>query len=303
MRVSLRKSHFFSVKINCLTVENAFLDTSIKMLADRNKSDLTHTVTEATFAWLDNHGFKPVETEVSMPWTKVDEPGWVADLAAVIVPTQTELVEMKLIPAPPRYNYVGKNDGYKEKREAWEAVYKVMDRRMTCLVEVKTTRAYYLGVRKWTMTPATDLAFVAVPSGMVKPEEWPVGWGVLELRGDLICKVRNPAPRLASLQEHLSVIYQIALRRDHRTRHEQTRDWWKAERAEDAVKTSMDRIDKIIDAVRDIAAGKTCWGAPITSVEDALKAHGIRNAKAAQLERLAELFGIAAKTKKETPCI
>lgn len=270
------------------------------MIADRNKSDLTHQVTEATCTWLDNHGFKPVETEVEMPWTKVEEKAWIADLAAVICPTQTELIEMKMIPRPPRWRYAKPDGGYDEKYEAWESLYKPLDRRMTCLVEVKTTRSDYLGDRKWTLTPATDLAFVAVPSGLVKPEEWPVGWGVFELRGDTMVKVRNPVPRVATVEEHLSVIYQIAVRRDHRTRYAENREWWKKHRMEMAVQTSTDRIDKIIDAVRDIAAGKTRWGHPISSVDEALRMHGVRNAREPQLERLAELFGIA---KKETPCV
>lgn len=269
------------------------------MIADRNKSELTHKVTQATYTWLDNHGFKPVETEVEMPWTNVKEKAWIADLAGVIVPTQTELVEMKMIPSPPRYNYMGKNDEYRAKREAWEALYKPLDRRMTCLVEVKTSRGDYCGDRKWTLTPGTDLAFVAVPSGMVKPEEWPAGWGVFELRGDSVVKVRNPVPRVATIQEHLDVIYQIAIRRDHRTRHADLREARKMERIENCETISIDRIDKIMDAVRDIMAGSTWYGAPISSVEQALKIHNIRHAKGPQLERLAKLFGIAAKEPKE----
>lgn len=272
------------------------------MIPDRNKSDLTNKVTDAVFLWLDNHGFKPVETEVEVAMTRTMERGWVADLAAVIVPTQTELVEMKMIPRPPRYNYIGVNDGYDKKREAWEALYKPLNRMMTCLVEVKTSRGDYLGDAKWKRVPPADLAFVAVPSGLVKPEEWPVGWGVFELRGDGIVKVRNPVPRVATVKEHLSVIYQISLRRDHRTRHAQAREDNKEYRAEQAARVSMDRIDNILRAVSEIASGKTWWGEPIISVEQALKNHGIRNAGPAQLERLAKIFMIAAAREKEKPC-
>jgi hypothetical protein len=63
---------------------------------DRNKSPITHEVTDAVAVWLDAHGFKPVETEVPMV------AGWVADLAAVICPTQTELIALQLIKRPPR---------------------------------------------------------------------------------------------------------------------------------------------------------------------------------------------------------
>lgn len=270
------------------------------MSRDRNKSDLTHRVTEATYIWLDNHGFKPVETEVEVAMSRRTERGWIADLAGVIVPTQTELIEMKMIPRPPRYKCSAKLQDYEKKREEWEALYRPLNRMMTCLVEVKTTRADYLGDDKWARIPPTDLAFVAIPSGMMKPEEWPTGWGVFELREDVIVKVRNPAPRVATVTEHLAVIYQIAVRRDHRSRYEESRELQKAQRAEDAIRTSMDRIDKIVDAVRDIAAGRTRWGGPLESVEHALRHHGIRNAGPRQLEELAEIFGIAAKIEKTT---
>ena len=272
------------------------------MLPDRNKSELTHTLTEAAFQWLDNHGFKPVETEVPMPWPGVGSVGWVADLAGVIVPTQTELIEMKMIPRPPRFSYNGKNDGYEERYARWSDLYRSWRRTMTCLVEVKIARGDYLADRKWRLTPPTDLAFVAVPSGMVKQEEWPEGWGVLELRGAQIVKTRNPIPRVATTEEHLDVIYQIALRRDHRTRHAQARERQKEERMEQTVRVSMDRLDRVIDAVRDIVAGATRWGEKIDSAEQALRIHGVRNAGPRQLERLGELFGIAARLRKETPC-
>lgn len=274
------------------------------MLADRNKTALTHQITQATISWLDNHGFKPVETEVEMPRVGSEEKGWIADIASVIVPTQTELVRMKMVPSPPRYNYLTKdNDGYMEKREKWQALYLTLARRMTCLVEIKASRGDFRGDRKWRMTPPTDLAFVAVPSGMIKPEEYPENWGVIELRGDCMVKVSSPVARVATQEQHLHVIYEIAVRRDHRTRYQENREWWKAYRANSAADVSIDRIDKIIDAVRDIAARSTRWNEPITSIEQAFRIHGIRNARERQLERLAELFGIAAKKEEKEACV
>lgn len=273
--------------------------------ADRNKTKLTHDITRAAHQWLDNHGFKPVETEVGMPWMNVNEKGWIADLAGVIVPTQTELIEMKMIPRPPRYEYgknsEGKNEQYKERRDDWKALYKALDRMMTCLVEVKASRSDFRGDRKWKMTPPTDLAYIAMPPGIVKKEEWPDGWGILELRGSIVAQLRTPTPRFAGRDEHFHVVYQLALACDHRVRYAEIRAQQKAQRADDAMRIAIDRIDKVIAAVHDIAAGHLQWtDEPLTSVEEAFRSHGIRNARDADLTKLAKLFKIAARTKEDS---
>lgn len=267
------------------------------MIPDRNKSELTHKVTEATSQWLDNHGFKPVETEVQV------SNSWIADLAGAIDPTQTELIDMRFVPRPPRYEYGGKkNDTYRERREVWEANFKPWFRQMTCLVEVKTSRGDFLNDKKWKATPPTDIAFIAMPSGMMKTTEWPDGWGVIELRGDLAVKMRNPVPRVATAEEQLKVIYSIAIRRDHRTRYAQDREQQKEQRIEQAEHRLNHRIDCVIDAVRDIVAGKfRRSGEQITSVEQVLIHHGLRKVRPHSLERLSEILGIAAQ--KDSACI
>ena len=264
-------------------------------LADRNKTALTHIVTQAARQWLENHGFKPVESEVYMPPASVEEKGWIADLAAVIAPTQTELIEMKMIPRPPRWKYKGDNTHYEPQRYAWEKLYKPLDRLMTCLVEVKTSRPDFRGDRKWKMTPPTDLAYLATPPGIVSREEWPEGWGILELRGQVVAQLRVPTARMATPEQHFSVVYQLAICCDHRTRRADMREQQKQFALHDAQRISVDRIDNIIRAVHDIAAGKLSWGGPLNSVEEALKSHGIRNARPCDIERLGKLFKIAAK--------
>lgn len=198
------------------------------MIPDRNKTEITHKVTDATYQWLDNHGFKPVETEVEMPYDPAHGKCWVANIAAVIVPTQTELINLKLVRRPPQWKYQSSNVGYREKREAWEAEYAEVSRRMTCLVEVKTSRGDFMGDRKWKLAPGTDLAWVAISQGVATVSECPEGWGVLVLSGDVMKQIRTPVPRRTTVEQHLSVIYDIAIRRDHRTRYAQQREQQKA---------------------------------------------------------------------------
>ena len=276
-------------------------ETVPEMIPDRNKTELTNKVTDAAFLWLNNHGFKPVETEVYMPWSTNGEnqKGWIADLAAVIDPTQTELIELRFAKRPPQYKYGHKNEGYEERRAAWDAEFKKVFRRMTCLVEVKTSRSDFMGDRKWKLTPPTDLAWVALAPGIASADECPQGWGILVMRGDQIHQVRVPIPRAATPEEQSFVIYQIALRLDHRTRYAQERE----ERKEERLQIAADALQakKIIHAIRDMARKKYGNYMSIQSAEQALSFHGIHNIKDSELEILAELFGIAAKRQPASP--
>ena len=251
------------------------------MIPDRNKSELTHKVTDAAYRWLDIHGFKPVETEVQV------SPGWCADLAGVIVPTQTELIEMKLLKRRPRYGTPEENE--------WNNALRSMRRRMTCLVEVKTSRSDFIGDKKWQKEPPTDLAYLAIPAGMVKESERPRGWGVLELHGEEMKQTQIPFVGDA-VENHADVIYQVAIRRDHRTRYAEHRQEQKEWRVEAGTLETNHRIGKIVNAVTDIIRGHTKYSTePITSVEQAFERYGIRKVHAGHLERLAEVCGTLAK--------
>ena len=57
---------------------------------DLNKTPLTHRITALAAAFLDAHGFKPVETEVPVA------SGWVADVASFVYPTMTEAKKLRL---------------------------------------------------------------------------------------------------------------------------------------------------------------------------------------------------------------
>jgi hypothetical protein len=260
---------------------------------DRNKSPITHEVTVAVASWLDVLGFKPVETEVPIA------AGWVADLAAVICPTQTELIALKLIQRPPSWNEI---HSLKSKRRTWDAdTYRAwqstlvaLRRTMTCLVEVKTSRADYCGDRKWTLPLPTDLAFVAFPRGLVKPEEWPTGWGILEFHDGAIKRLRAPTPQVTADSQQRDIILSIAIRRDHHTRYSRFREAQKDTRLAAATETSLARVRDVVRTVLSVARGEH------SNLEECLMFSRLRNHMRTMpewvLEPLRELYGIANKT-------
>lgn len=258
---------------------------------DRNKSQLTHDVTTASAHWLEAHGFKPVETEVSMPWQNPNDTGWVADLASVIVPSQTELIEMRLLPSRPRWpSYEHRDDKekmarYREKEAVWDAKRAALYRRMTCLVEVKTSRSDFRGDRKWKAPWPTDLAYLSVPKGLIKPEEYPAGWGILE---DGARCVRAPEPRTATIEQHLSVVMAIAIRRDHHTRYERWREIARQDRIDEGERRREVRLQNLADAVFCVANGR------YDSVEVAVKAH-LRDCPEWLMERMRRIWRVAVK--------
>lgn len=187
---------------------------------DRNKTEITKDVTAAAIAYLDERGCKPIETEI---WVSSD-PSWIADVAGVLSATQTELIMLKLLKRRPEY----RSPGY----EAWHEIYMSLIRLMTVLVEVKTSRSDFRGDKKWTRPIPTDLAYLALARGIARPDEFPVGWGILEYHEGVLRCLRPPAPRVSTLQERLHVILQVAMRRDNVTRYERMRAFQRAERSE-----------------------------------------------------------------------
>jgi hypothetical protein len=89
-----------------------------------------------TILWLDNHGFKPVETEVPVMR------GWVADIAGVIEPTHSEAVKLRLVPRKPNWtSFQTDLERYVAGKERHENAYGSLPFPITVLVEVKTSLA------------------------------------------------------------------------------------------------------------------------------------------------------------------
>lgn len=146
--------------------------------ADRNKTDLTHDITEAAARWLAIIGAKCIETEVAVG------PKWIADVAAYWRPTRTEAVNHGLIPRAKSYPY-GSADSrmleYQESRRAHFEVYRALPPIITIAVEVKTTRADFRRdiAEKFSRDPVADLQVIAIPRMLMPVEEFPTNCWVL----------------------------------------------------------------------------------------------------------------------------
>ncbi len=246
------------------------------MIDDRNKTDLTKLVTSAAVRWLDEKGFKPIETEVPV------SPGWVADIAGSILPTNTELISLKLIKRGPRWS----QPGYPEKWKEWEASAAWLRRLLTVIVEVKTSKSDFSGDGKWALPVPSNLAYLAIPNtlAVVCPE----GWGMLAydaVKNEVRC--HKPAPlHEVPVESQLNLVLQVSIRRDHDTRYKRFREFRQMVRERNNADKSLTRTLDAMRAMLDIVEGKH------TSVEEVLDRHRVRKVPEWMMEELQELWGI-----------
>ena len=255
----------------------------MSLFDDQNKTEITKQITAATGFWLDERGVKPVETEVTIAW------GWIADIAGVVCPTQTELQDLKLIRRKPSWK---KSE---EEKQAWEVEAGVLNRLMTVVVEVKTSRSDFRGDKKWEWEPPADLCWLAVPAGLIAETERPKGWGILEYSEKRDCMISKVVPpvRTTTAEQQRDLVYAVACRRDNHTRYEHINRLRKEYRDEDKHRQSLTRVKDAMRAALSVARGE--YG----SVEGALEAHRIKLKGGYELEMLGltALWGVA---KKET---
>lgn len=242
----------------------------LQLSADRNKTELTQNITRQSALWLDGKGFKPVETEVQVARS------WIADIAGVCCPTQTEMIELKLVARPPRYSYSqmtnpAAKQSYESKYKEWREKFEKIPQRLTALVEVKTSVSDFKGDRKWTSEWPTHLCYVAMPEGMIPADKWPQGWGVIlfSQSGDTIRKVFPSEVRNVAIEQQLEVVLAVAVARDHVTRHARIRQLQKEVRVEAGCRKTLSRIQSAIQFVLKVQEG--------TPIEDARQCCGIRS--------------------------
>lgn len=247
------------------------------MVDDRNKTEMTKQVTSAAINYLDERGCKPVETEVPV------DRGWVADVASVVDPTVTELIALGLIERSP--------GGWGDPRRAeWAQDAQQAQRLLTALVEVKISRSDFCGDRKWMLPIPVNLAYIAIPNDLkLAPAEIPAGWGLLVLHGDCVRLQQKPQVQNVSTERQLSVVLQVAIRRDHNTRYQRLRELQRREVDRRSSERSITRVMQAFRVIESIVNGKH------ESVERALEYHGVRNIPKYYLPELEKLWSIAAK--------
>lgn len=253
------------------------------MIGDRNKTELTKRVTAAAISYLDERGFKPIETEVSVAH------GWVADLAGVVCPTLTELIGLKLLTRKPGYRH----PDYVRWCHAATEMQKDMPL-LTAIVEVKTSRSDFRGDKKWKLPVPANLAYLAIPDDLnVAEDEFPEGWGILGFRAspDCVRCQRAPVVRKVTTDQQLAVVHEIAVRRDHDTRYERIRELRKEIRDDQNERTSVTRFLTAMRAMRSIVEGEH------GDTRTALAYHSVKNIPEYYLKELDKLFGVAAKAK------
>jgi hypothetical protein len=259
-------------------IEARFAGIEPKDVPERGKTELTQNLTRACALWMDGKGFKPVETEVGVAR------GWVADVAGVIIPTQTECINLKLIQRPPRSDWARRDDAayygsFRERYIEWRTSYTKIPSILTAHIEVKTSVADFRQDSKWSRPDSpTNLKYVAMPRGMIAQEKWPGGWGVIlygcsqpELNGNASehLQCARPSPLYSvSVEQSRDVILQIGIRRDNVGRYERLRKLSQRIRISDNKRKSLERITSIISFVLRIAEGH--------DIEDAKTWSGVR---------------------------
>lgn len=186
---------------------------------DRNKSDLTHSITGTAMGWLSGGGFKPVETEVPVAG------GFVADIASFIYPTPTEWKCLKL-----NRRFDGtKGDPYDTLIETT----KRFGTPLTAVIEVKISNADLKKDfnTKFRNFPA-HLCYIAYPHGLIDETILPIYWSrlVCSANGQKLLRVDNGyvAIHPQSPGDTIDLIANIAIRRHHRTQYAEMRAMLKA---------------------------------------------------------------------------
>ena len=272
---------------------------------------MTHRITSGAQLYLKDRGFKPIETEVTVVQ------GWQSDLAAVVVPTDTELQYMKLIPKKPAYGFqcdylrdrygseYWKSDEFKKLQEkkqeelnAWKKLADAVPSPLTAIVEVKVTRGDFFRDDKWTRPSPVNLRYLAMPAAMIKRSEYPVGWFVLEFGADgkLLRVPQQGTIELPSIDRQMWTIHEIAVRRHHRTEHVWIKDVNKRLSAEQTVQKQNMRVSNVLSAVLDIVKGGDEY---YKTPEDVLRARRIKydTLPYYQKEEIKRLWGIGKKSE------
>ena len=209
------------------------------LIKDRNKSELTHKITAGAKNWLLGIGAKPVEEEVCIA------EGWIADIAAIWIPTPSEAIISKLMERRPDWKKI-------EARQKWNESYQKLPTPISICHEVKVTPGdYRKDVDRKFKHFAAHMNILSIPSGMAMPPESPEPYWWL-LQHDKNGQVRSGRPgKLIQIPERstLDFIVALSMRQYNRVTYSNNRELTKKYRAEEhAVRTSV-RMARIVRQV------------------------------------------------------
>jgi len=179
---------------------------------DRNKTTMTHNVTSLAMIYLENRGFKPIETEVC-----IDGYG-IADVASFVYPTPTEVKKLRLA----NQKRFGLTD-----TSCYQEISFRYGPMLTAVVEVKTSRADFLKDKdKFKLHPA-HLCYLAYQKGILDKNELPLGWLGLEVNSTGTGLLRRHWNHPTVHPQHPGVIAEflasLAIRADNRVRYSRNR--------------------------------------------------------------------------------
>lgn len=232
------------------------------MMGDANKSTETRRITELAALWLTERGFRPVESEVSIARK------WVADLASAATLTRSEAVKAKLLRRPPSWQRDIPALEWNVLYNEWSKEFEALPSIITAAIEVKVSWSDFARDDKWTRPAATHLLYLAVPLGLVRRVSIPDEIGILGC-GKTLRTVRPAKIQTITDAQALSVVYQIAIRRDNFTSYARFREFNRQARDDENERTNRARLRTLIDVCHSVATGTH-------SPQEALNFYGVK---------------------------
>jgi len=235
-------------------------------MADLNKTEITLRITQAAATWLKGLGAKPVEAEVQIAV------GWVADLAAVWRPTPTEAIKAKLIPRKPRFRYRGTEkelSNWRRESRIWAGIVNELPNPILIAHEVKVTQADFRKDHKANGKPQPKFGTItgeycpahmrclSVLRGKIKPADYPDDWWVLEHgpSGKLLKVAQRGKLLKVGERQQIEVLANIGEKIWNREENKFWRDINRSHRDGQNKRISLDRVNRVVDAVLAVARG------------------------------------------------
>ena len=242
-------------------------------MPDANKTKETRRLTDLAARWMDERGFRCVETEVAI------KRGWVCDLAGAISPSRTEAQNLKLVKRKPRRS--GNREHDRLLMESFEDAYASIPNIVTAGIEVKVNRSDLKRdfKKKWYAPNPVHLLYVVADCWRTC-DGLPNHIGLLlETSAGLRCV--RPATMSTHEIDTASIVFEISKRRDNFTKHERLREFDRQAREENNDRVNRTRMHNAVGFVAAVLEGK--------SIEDAMVSYRIRRLTGPLRQKLDDL--------------